>query len=129
MPLTTPISGKLGKITYGAGPTTLAIKKWSFKPSANSLDVSNTTDGRRRIPGLFDAEYSFDLHVDTAATLESDLQVGTIATLNLFTDGTKKYTQANVIIESIDYSVEIEGSYDASVTAKLASGVPAISPA
>jgi hypothetical protein len=126
--MSTPIAGQHGKITYGSGPTTLAITNWSYKPMANPIDVSNTTDGRRRIAGLGDAEGSFDVHVDTAATMEADLAPGTILAVNMFTDGTKKYAIANAIIDTIEYKVEVEGTYDASISWKLASGSYATSP-
>lgn len=125
---TTPISGQHGKITYGSGPTTLGITDWTYKPMSNPLDVSNTTDGRRRIAGLGDAEGSFNVHVDTGATMEADLAPGTILAINMFTDGTKKYAVANAIIDTIEYKVEIEGTYDAAVSWKLASGSFATSP-
>jgi hypothetical protein len=126
---TTPISGKLGKVTYGSGPTTLAVTDWSMNNSAGTLDLPNTVDGRLRIPGLGDADGDFNVHVDTAVTTEADLAVGTILALNLYTDGTKKYAIAHAIIDKIAYKNAVEGSYDAAVTWKLASGVPTNAPA
>jgi len=126
---TTPISGKSGKVTYGSGPTTLGITNWSYKIMSNPIDVSNTTDGRKRIAGLSDAEGSFDVHVDTGATMEADLAPGTVLDIKMFTDGTKKYDVTNAIIDTIEYKVEVEGTYDATVSWKVGSGSFASSPA
>jgi hypothetical protein len=128
MPLTTPISGKLGKIEYGATPKILGITDWTYKPMGNPLDVSNTSDGRRRINGLSDAEGDFNLHVDTAATMEADLAPGTIITISMFTDGTKKYLIPTAVIDTITYKNAIEGTYDAAVSWKLASGTAPAAP-
>lgn len=127
--MATPISGKDGKVTYGTGPTTMAITKWSLKNNSNAIDVSNTTDGRRRIAGLPDAEGTVEVHVDTAATYETDLAVGTIVNLALYTLSNKKYTVNYAIIDSIDYSNEVEGTYDATFAWKLAQGTPPVAPA
>jgi hypothetical protein len=118
---TSPISGKDGKVQYGSGPTTLAITKWSLKMSNDVQDVHNTTDGIRRIPGLSDAEGDVEGHVDTAADLSATLSDGDIVTLKLFTDGTKFY-QLSAIIEDLEFSSEVEGTYDFSFSYKLASG-------
>jgi SH3-like domain-containing protein len=122
MPLTTPISGQHLKVTYGTGPTTLAATNWKANPKGNPIDVSNGVDGRRRIAGLGDADGSFDVHVDTAATTEADLAAGTLVTLNLYTDAAKRYPAIAAIIDSVDISNEVEGTYDASIKWSLASG-------
>lgn len=126
---TTPISGRLGKVTYGAGPTTLGITDWTYKLMGNPIDVSNTTDGRARIAGLEDTEGDFNVHVDTGGTMETDLAKGTLVTLNLFTDGTKKFSTIKAIIDTITYKNAVEGTYDAAVSWKQASGTPPDAPA
>ena len=129
MPLTTPIAGTACKVTYGATPTTCAVTEWTYKPMGNTIDVSNGVDGRRRIAGLPDCEGTFKLHVDTAATYEADLAKGTLVTLNFFTDSAKKYSSIAAIIEDVEYSNSVEGTYDATFTWKLASGTAPDAPA
>lgn len=125
---TTPISGKDGKVTYGVGPTTLAITKWTYKPDPKLIDVSNTSDGRYRIPGLGDAEGSVTCHVDTAATHETGLAPGTAVTLNLYTTSAKKFGPISAIIDAPEYSSEVEGTYDATFNWKLSLGTAPVAP-
>ncbi len=117
----TPISGKDGKATWGPGATTLAITKWKLKKMTKALDVSNTTDGRRRIAGLRDAEGSFTLHVDTDADISTTIVDGDIAALKLYINSTKFYS-FSAIVEDLDFSSEVEGSYDCTANFKLAIG-------
>lgn len=119
---TTPISGKDGKVTYGAGANTLGITKWTLKKKGNTQDVSNTTDGRRRIKGLPDAEGDVEGHVDSAADLSATLAEGDVVTLKLYTDGTKFYS-LTAIVEELEFSNEVEKTYDFKFKYQLASGV------
>jgi hypothetical protein len=124
-PTTVPISGINGKGDYkiGAGAVTpIAVTKWSYKPDPKLLDRPNTTDGRRRIAALPDYELTIEVTVDTASTIDTDLQPGVLATVNLYTDGTKKYGPFVCIVGSVEFSNEIEGSYDAKFTMMMASG-------
>jgi hypothetical protein len=126
----TIISGKDGKVTYTVGNTnaTLAITSWDMTIMGGLIDVSNTTDGRRRITGLPDAEGSFELHVDTAGTMEATIAPGTTASLDLYTDSTHKFSAIPALIDNIKYKNEVEGTYDATVAWKLRIGTPVNAP-
>lgn len=125
----TPISGKDGKVTYGIGPSTVAVTGWTRTHTGGVLRLPNTTDGIRRIAGLADVTGTFDCHVDSVGTYETDLVPGTIVALNLYTTAAKKYTETSAIITDVAYKNEVEGSYDATYSWALASGTPATAPA
>jgi hypothetical protein len=124
----TPISGKDGKVTYGASPTTMGVTGWTYRPTANVLDVSNTSDGRLRIAGLPDATGSCNVHVNTAPEHETALAPGTTVALNLYIAPTKGYALPAVIITDVEYGIEVEGSYDATFNFAIQSGTPDYAP-
>lgn len=119
--MATPISGRLGKVEFGAGPTILGVSKWSLKKMVKIIEAPNTSDGMKRVLGLSDAEGTVEGPVDTAADLSGSLDEGDIVTLKLYTDGTKFYS-LSAIIEDIEFTSEIEGLYEFKLSFKLASG-------
>ncbi len=124
-PTTLPISGKDGKADYKIGSgavNVISVTKWEFNPKPGLLDLPNTTDGRRRVAGLVDYDGTIETHVDTASTIDTDLIAGTTVTLNLYTDGTKKYGPLIAIIGDVKISNDVEGSYDMSIPFMMASG-------
>jgi hypothetical protein len=101
---------------------TVAVTKWEYTPKPGLLDLPNTTDGRRRVPGLPDWEASITVHVDTLSSIDTDLQPGVAATFNLYTDGTKKFGPLNGIVGEPKFSSEVEGSYDMEIPFMMAYG-------
>ena len=116
-PITAPISGQNGTVTYkiGAGAATDAnISKWSFRPKANLIDRPNTTDGGGGLLASWTTRATLRMSVNTSGSADTDLVAGTVVTLTLSTDGTKKYTIA-AILGDPEITNDVEGTYDMKV--------------
>lgn len=110
----------------GTTPIVLPVAKWDLTIKGNNRDVSNARDGRYRIPGLQDAEGSFNMPYDSASdpnlAAGGGLVAGTTVTLNLYVDGATNFYAGAFIIDEVGPAMEIEGEIQFNVKFSLQSG-------
>ena len=108
-----------------SGTTTLPVTKWNMTIHGNTHDVSNVSDGRKRIGGTQDADGDLMMHWDsannpTAAT--PDIKDNSVVTLHLITDGSTQEFSLSAIISEVHISSDFAGTIDFSCKFQLESG-------
>jgi hypothetical protein len=102
------ISGKDGKVKYGASPTEIKITDWSYDKQIGLKDVSDSgsVGGKEFLPdALYEVDGSFSGFVLTGATLPT---FGTEIALELIMDAANKWA-GNGIITSQGEKLQVVG--------------------
>ncbi len=121
--------GKMKAVSQNGTPISpaadLPTSKWGMTIKGNNKDVSNSRDGRKRVPGLQDAELTFELPYDSAndPTLVANggLTDRSVIVFNGYIDDTHFYA-GTFIVDEIGPGSEIEGEVNFTVKASMESG-------
>jgi hypothetical protein len=120
------ITGPSGAIT--SNTASVGGKKWTLTAKGNNKDVSNFKDGRKRIPGLADAEGTIEIPAIDPATPPYDssankpnLIPGAIVALVLKLD-TGHTFPLSAIIDEVSPSQDVEGNAAYEVKFSIESG-------
>ena len=136
--MATPVyhNGSDGKVKVqppgGSSYIEMAVTKWDLTDKSNNKDVSNSKDGRKRIPGVPDASGNLSMHFDTA-NLPSDtttntgpnIRRGSVLQLELIDDGGAGGVDSfrcSAIVDEVKASSEFDGTIDYDVSWSLESG-------
>jgi len=107
------------------GSIALPTRDWTLTIKGNNKDVSNSRDGRKRIPGLEDAEGEMKMPYDTGndptGTAGGGVKPGAVLDLSLYVDATHLYG-LSAIVDEIGPAVEFEGELMFPVKFSLESG-------
>lgn len=109
------------------------VNGWDMTVTGNNKDVSGAKSGRKRIPGVRDANGSCKLHydgankpTDTTANTGLNLRDGSVIALELVPDGSDAGTansfRLSAIIDTVHPSSEFDGTVDFEVTFSLEDG-------
>ena len=102
------LSGKDGKVNWGASPTEIKITRWNRTKTIATKNVSDSgsSGGMEKIPdGLYDIAGSFDGFLKAGVAKPT---VGAVIALELVTDSNIKYA-GNGIITSEDTGLQVSG--------------------
>jgi len=105
--MTTPISGKNGKVEAG-GSAISEILRWEFTPTCNnpSWASSSTAGFKDRLAGVKDGSGTFDAKLDTDSEIYDSIVEGDEVELKLYLNATLYFT-VPAIIDSIRYSADV----------------------
>jgi hypothetical protein len=106
----------------GTTPVELPVNKWDLTIKGNNKDVSNAKDGRKRIPGVEDADGNLSMHLDTAnpqwdttTTTGPSVRQGTVLALELIEDGGAGTTADSFRLSAIVDDVKVTSAYEGTI--------------
>lgn len=111
----------------------LGVTNWELTINGNNKDVSNSLAGRKRIPGIPDANGTANLHYDTGnlpvdetAATGLNLRPGSIVGLDLVQEGEASGGtggfRLSAILDTCKVSSEFDGTIEYEVTFSLEDG-------